>query len=156
MDSIIYDLHRHLTYRLARLQSQLSAQATDILKQHTNISLSEWRVLTIINDPTITFQKDVLKAMGLDKGQVSRTIKRLSEKELVTLAFDEQDHRNRRITITEHGKALVQKMVPIMLARQAHLQSDFSESDLEALFGFIEVLEKKTAQFEVIDHVKTK
>lgn len=146
MDSIIYDLNRHLTYRLARLQSQLSAQATDILKQHTKISLSEWRVLALLTDPTITFQKDVLKAMGLDKAQISRTLKRLSEKKLIILTSDKQDQRNRLVTITDEGKALVQKMVPIMLKRQAHLQSDFNETELINLFSYIEILEKKTGQ----------
>lgn len=148
MDSIIYDLNRHLTYRLARLQSQLSAQATDILKQHTKISLSEWRVLALLTDPTITFQKDVLKAMGLDKAQISRTLKRLSEKKLIILTSDKQDQRNRLVTITDEGKALVQKMVPIMLKRQAHLQSDFNETELINLFSYIEILEKKTGQTE--------
>ena len=146
MDSIIYDLNRHLTYRLARLQSQLSAQATDILKQHTKISLSEWRVLALLTDPTITFQKDVLKAMGLDKAQISRTLKRLSEKKLIILTSDKQDQRNRLVTITDEGKALVQKMVPIMLKRQAHLQSDFNETELINLFSYIEILEKKAGQ----------
>ena len=148
MDSIIYDLNRHLTYRLARLQSQLSAQATDILKQHTKISLSEWRVLALLTDPTITFQKDVLKAMGLDKAQISRTLKRLSEKKLIILTSDKQDQRNRLVTITDEGKALVQKMVPIMLKRQAHLQSDFNETELINLFSYIEILEKKTGQIK--------
>ena len=146
MDSIVYDLNRHLTYRLARLQSQLSAQATDILKQYTNISLSEWRVLAILTDPKITFQKDVLKAMGLDKGQISRTLKRLSEKGLITMESDKQDHRNKLVTLTAEGAALVQKMVHIMLARQAHLQSDFSETELGNLFAYIELLEKRTGQ----------
>ena len=152
MDSMIYDLNRHLTYRLARLQSQLSAQATEILRQHSTISLSEWRVLALLTDPSITFQKDVLKAMGLDKGQISRTLKRLSEKDLIILTADKTDHRNRLVSITAEGEALVQKMVPIMLARQAHLQSDFTDTELHNLFAYIEILEKKTGQIPNLEN----
>ena len=151
MNSIVYDLNRHLTYRLARLQSQLSAQATDILKQHADISLSEWRVLTILTDPKIRFQKDVLKAMGLDKGQVSRTLKRLSDKKLAILSPDEQDQRNRIVALTDDGKSLVKKMIPIMLARQAHLQNDFSKTELNSLFHFIEMLESKTGPIKDLE-----
>ena len=42
-DSQIYDLKKHLTYQIARLQAKLSAQASELLKEHLNLSLSEWR-----------------------------------------------------------------------------------------------------------------
>ena len=148
MDTIIYELNRHLTYRLARLQSQLSAQATDILKHHTNISLSEWRILAILKDPNIASQKDILNAMGLDKGQVSRTLKGLSKKDLIIMTINKKDNRNRLVKLTNEGEELVQKMVPIMLKRQAHLQSDFDEAELDTLFKFIEKLEQKTGPIE--------
>ena len=47
-DSQIYDLNKHLTYRIARLQAKLSAQASELLKEHLNLSLSEWRALAVI------------------------------------------------------------------------------------------------------------
>ena len=69
-------------------------------------------MLTILTDPKIRYQKDVLKAMGLDKGQVSRTLKRLSDKKLAILSPDEQDQRNRIVALTDDGKSLVKKMIP--------------------------------------------
>lgn len=144
MDKIVYDLNLHLTYRLARLQSQLSAQASDILAHIADVSLSEWRILAILTNPDIAFQKDVLQAMGLDKGQISRTLKRLSGKGYIVLSLDKKDHRQKKIQLTPHGKALVEKIVPVMLARQAHLQSEFDDKELQALFDYIERLEQKT------------
>ena len=151
MDSIVYDLNRHLTYRIARLQSHLSAQASDILKHHADISLSEWRILTILTNPAIEFQKDVLSAMGLDKGQVSRTLKRLKDKDYIAISHDDRDQRKRLVTLTKSGLALVERMAPIMLRRQAHLQSQFSEAELEKLFEFIEALEGKTGPIKELE-----
>ena len=98
-DSQIYDLNKHLTYRIARLQAKLSAQASELLKEHLNLSLSEWRALAVIYNPEVETQKDVLLAMGLDKGQISRTIKRL-EKELVQTDKSTADNRLRKISLT--------------------------------------------------------
>lgn len=151
MDSIVYDLNRHLTYRIARLQSHLSAQASDILKNHADISLSEWRILTILTNPAIEFQKDVLSAMGLDKGQVSRTLKRLKDKDYIAISHDDRDQRKRLVTLTKSGLALVERMAPLMLRRQAHLQSQFSEAELEKLFEFIEALEGKTGPIKELE-----
>ena len=151
MDSIVYDLNRHLTYRIARLQSHLSAQASDILKHHADISLSEWRILTILTNPAIEFQKDVLSAMGLDKGQVSRTLKRLKDKDYIAISHDDRDQRKRLVTLTKSGLALVERMAPLMLRRQAHLQSQFSEAELEKLFEFIEALEGKTGPIKELE-----
>ena len=151
MDSIVYDLNRHLTYRIARLQSHLSAQASDILKHHTDISLSEWRILTILTNPAIAFQKDVLSEMGLDKGQVSRTLKRLKEKNYIEISHDDLDQRKRLVTLTQTGRGLIKKMAPLMLRRQAHLQSQFSEDELEKLFEFIEALERKTGPIKELE-----
>ena len=142
MDSIVYDLNRHLTYRIARLQSHLSAQASDILKHHADISLSEWRILTILTNPAIEFQKDVLSAMGLDKGQVSRTLKRLKDKDYIAISHDDRDQRKRLVTLTKSGLALVERMAPLMLRRQAHLQK---------LFEFIEALEGKTGPIKELE-----
>ena len=142
MDKFVYDLTHHLTYRIARLQARLSAQATEILKKNTDISLSEWRILAILIDPEIDSQKDVLKAMGLDKGQVSRTLKRLEAKKYIIIDHDDTDQRKRQIALSDSGKELVKHILPLMLKRQAYLKSPFDEDELTTFYEFITKLEQ--------------
>ena len=148
-DSQIYDLNKHLTYRIARLQAKLSAQASELLKEHLNLSLSEWRALAVIYNPEVETQKDVLLAMGLDKGQISRTIKRLEKKELVQTDKSTADNRLRKISLTQAGIDHVDKMFPIMMKRQAHLQSGFAEEELEQLFDYLHRLEDKSGALNI-------
>ena len=143
MDKFVYDLTHHLTYRIARLQARLNAQATEILKQNTDISLSEWRILAILIDPEIASQKDMLKAMGLDKGQVSRTIKRLEAKNYIISEHDDADNRKRQISLSDSGRELVVQILPLMIKRQAYLKSPFNEDELNSLYEFITKLEHK-------------
>jgi len=143
-DSQIYDLNQHLTYRIARLQAKLSAQASELLKDHLSLSLSEWRALAVLYNPEVETQKDVLLAMGLDKGQISRTIKRLEEKGLIQTDKSTADNRLRKISLTPSGVDTVDKMFPIMMQRQAHLQNGFTSEELKQLFNFLNRLEEKS------------
>lgn len=143
-NSQIYDLNQHLTYRIARLQAKLSAQASELLKDHLSLSLSEWRALAVLYNPEVETQKDVLLAMGLDKGQISRTIKRLEEKGLIQTDKSTADKRLRKISLTPSGVDTVDKMFPIMMQRQAHLQNGFTSEELKQLFNFLNRLEEKS------------
>ena len=143
-NSQIYDLNQHLTYRIARLQAKLSAQASELLKDHLSLSLSEWRALAVLYNPEVETQKDVLLAMGLDKGQISRTIKRLEEKVLIQTDKSTADNRLRKISLTPSGVDTVDKMFPIMMQRQAHLQNGFTSEELKQLFNFLNRLEEKS------------
>ena len=151
MDNMVYNLSRHVTYRIARLHARLDAQATEILKTHAKISLSEWRVLAVLTNPSVETQKDVLEAMGLDKGQISRTLKRLEANGFINLALSEHDHRQRQISLTGTGDQLVKKMFPIMMERQAHLQSGLEAGETDKLFELIEKLEQKSGHLTITD-----
>lgn len=154
MDSMVYDLNSHLTYRLARLQAQFNAQASGILKTYAQISLSEWRVLAVLSNPDVKTQKDMMTAMSLDKGQISRTVKRLEAKQLVEQNAPAHDHRQRYVMLSQQGKSLVERIFPIMMKRQAHLQSDFTDDELNILFSLLGKLEQKTGPIPDLSRIK--
>ena len=139
-----FDLQSVLTYRLARLQAKLNAQASDLVDKQGGISLSQWRVLAVLSDKNVTTQKDVLMTVGLDKGQISRTIKQLVEKQFIAVRHDEPDSRIQHLTLTEAGIAITEKLHPIMKARQNYLKSDFTDKELELLFDWLGRLELKS------------
>ena len=87
--------------------------------------------------------------MGLDKGQISRTIKRLEKKELVQTDKSTADNRLRKISLTQAGIDHVDKMFPIMMKRQAHLQAGFAEEELEQLFDYLHRLEDKSGALNI-------
>ena len=149
MNNPKYDFTRHLTYRIARLQARLNAQATSLLRTHAQISLSEWRVIAMLSDPRVETQKDVLEAMGLDKGQVSRTMQRLSQKGLIMRMSPAEAQRERAIRLTDSGRQLLKKMTPIMMQRQAHLQSGFDAGEVDQLLDLVGKLESKSGHLDI-------
>ena len=69
----------------------------------------------------------------------------------IEISHDDRDQRKRLVILTKSGLSLVERMAPLMLRRQAHLQSQFTEAELEKLFEFIEVLESKTGPIEELE-----
>lgn len=140
----VLDLKRTLTYRLARMQAKLNAQASELIERHCGLSLSEWRILAVLSDVDVRTQKDVLKLIGMDKGQASRTIKKLQDQSLISIDFDLVDNRVRTLALTDAGWDIIKTMHPIMTKRQAHIRSDLSDDELSSLIDMIDRVEAKS------------
>ena len=141
-------LSRFLTYRLARLQARLNAQATRYLAKHADISLTDWRVIVLINDRGDTTLTRLTRDSGLDKGQISRKLKSLVSRGLIDSHQDDQDHRVQHLSLTTAGRSIVDQMLPLMQARQKHLSNALTAEELSSLLRAIDKLEDAAAATE--------
>ena len=137
----IYDLQRTLTFRLARMQAKLNTQASDLVERHCGLSLTEWRILTVLSDPEVKTQKDVLKSMGIDKGQISRTIKKLLGQSLISSEENKTDNRLQMLSLTDEAWTVLKKMKPIMTKRQNYIRRELSDAELMSLISMIDRIE---------------
>lgn len=137
------DISAVLTYRLARLQSRLNTQASDIVDRNCGISLSQWRILALLSNTATKTLTHVAIHAGLDKGQISRNIKQLVADDYVTLHPSPDDNRQQLIHILPKGMELLERLQPIMEQRQAFLVENFSKSEREMLFRLIGKLDEK-------------
>ncbi len=76
------DLRQYLTYRLSKLQTALNVQAARTLSAHSDITLTEWRVLFILCSKSSATMSLIMKESRLEKAQISRSVKALMEKGL--------------------------------------------------------------------------
>ncbi|MEM6825258.1 MAG: MarR family winged helix-turn-helix transcriptional regulator [Pseudomonadota bacterium] len=139
----LLQLQNFLTYRLARVQARLNAQAVRLLKETAGINLSQWRVIAMIGsggDDTV-LAADLKRIMGFDKGLFSRTVRGLMADGLVTSAVDERDQRCQRLALTNSGRALYNSTLPVMRARQERLQDALDADELVALLSGLDKLE---------------
>ncbi|MEM9319975.1 MAG: MarR family winged helix-turn-helix transcriptional regulator [Pseudomonadota bacterium] len=136
-------LQDFLTFRLAKVQARLNAQAIRILKDTAGISLSQWRVIAVVGagGENTVLAADIKRVMGYDKGLFSRTLHRLIEQGFVTSQTDTGDQRRQALALTETGKALFDRTLPIMQARQHSLRSALEQDELDALCSGLEKLE---------------
>ena len=130
-----------VTYRLAKLQSRLNAQGTAILKEKSGLSLVEWRVIQVIrmfDNPSLS---QIADHVQMDKGQLSRKIKGMIEKELLTSQRDNKDKRIQKLDLTKKAIEINQRLMPIMERRQHHLLADVSPEELVLFYRVIDKIE---------------
>lgn len=130
-----------VTYRIARVQNRLNAQAAAILRKHTNLSLTEWRILSIVNLIGPTTASAISREVNMDKGQISRAVKPLASAGLLASVEHEHDHRQTILQLTPRGKSIVDANVQIMRERQAQLTHDIDDAELEAFYRVLDKLQ---------------
>lgn len=139
LDRPLQDL---ISYRLARLQAKLNAQATRILKENGKLTLVQWRVLVMLQTIGETTVGEIARETQFDKALISRTVQSLVERELVTLTENEDDHRQHLLNITPEGLSVFGIAAPSMFARQKMLSDAMSDDQRSFLFDILERLEQ--------------
>jgi DNA-binding MarR family transcriptional regulator len=147
-DQDLLQLQSFLTFRLARVHARLNTQAGNLLRQTSDISLSQWRVLAMIGagGADTVFAADIRRLMGFDKGLFSRTLQGLIKDGLVSSATDIQDHRRQRLSLTEDGREVYDRTLPVMRGRQNKLRAALEPEELTALMSALDKLEAVVAQ----------
>lgn len=136
------DLRTFLTYRLARLQNRLNAQAIALLRAHSNLSLTEWRIISMLNLMGATTATVISKEADMDKGQISRALKPLVDRGLLREESNPKDHRQTILHLTAEGENSFAQTVQMMKGRQKQLTDGFSEEEQHQLFDFLNRLQK--------------
>lgn len=124
------DLKSLLTFRLARLQNNLNTHAGHLLKTHSDLSLAEWRIISIIHNLQHTTPTQLRQEAVMDKGQLSRNLKRLVEKNYVHTTASEADARQQNLCLSQHGQNVYQDLLPQMRQRQHDLVKNVAPEDM--------------------------
>ena len=136
------NLRAFLTFRLARLQAQINSQAQHILRTHSDVGQTEWRVLILVADMGQSTMATVVRDGQIDKAQVSRAVKALIKKDYLSSEIDPSDHRQSILSLTPAGYAVYERVVPLMRARQKHMTDTLTPDEVATMFSVIDRLEE--------------
>lgn len=134
-------LFERVTYRLSRVQAKLNAQARRLLKAVADLSLTEWRVLIMLDEYEGVTMAEIGRRTEFDKGQLSRCIKVMSERGLLTSASSEADQRLQILRMTAEGRRRYELARPYMLQRQNMLLEVMTAEQRATLNAALEALE---------------
>src|ERR1044071_2621096 len=73
-----------ISYRLSRASGSLSRSAAARYRRQFDVSLAEWRTLALLGAKTPATVNSLARKAGLDKAQMSRVVKGLFDRGLVT------------------------------------------------------------------------
>ncbi|SEP04360.1 DNA-binding transcriptional regulator, MarR family [Salinihabitans flavidus] len=136
-------VHDFLTTRLSALMSALRRQLTMPYASEFDLSVSEWRILSLVaHAGTLPFSKLVVQSTS-DKALVSRTIRLLQNRNLIEIGPESESTRKRiACSITPEGQALYDKVIVIARRRQAEIICSLTREERETLFTAVTKLQR--------------
>lgn len=76
---------------------------------------------------------ELARELVMDRTTLGRNLKPLERDGLVSLEVDRQDRRSRRLTVTDHGRAVVEAAWPAWEAAQREFEAAFGGGQASAL-----------------------
>lgn len=134
------DLNQNLTFRVTRLAQEFSNQSTYVLKKHSDFSLSEWRLMVLAVRAGVTSPAEVIEQTRFDRALVSRTLKSLQQRDMLSLTPDPNDGRKQIIGVTKAGRKAFLSVEKVMQKRQEFIKSQLEPQELAQLMDVLERL----------------
>jgi DNA-binding MarR family transcriptional regulator len=105
----VSELESHVGFWLRFVANHVSA-GFEAAMQASGCSVSEWVALRQLFGAGSASPAELMEALGMTKGAVSKIVTRLEDKGLVERASSEADGRARQVVLTRAGRQLVPKL----------------------------------------------
>jgi DNA-binding MarR family transcriptional regulator len=135
---LVLDLDRYVPALITFIANKLSRSATVLYQKLFAVSVTEWRILSLLAiEPEISAAR-ICQVIGFDKGPVSRTLTAMEDRGLVAIKVDREDGRTYSISLTAKGAATHDKVIAIALERERRLLSCLSKPERETLIALLQ------------------
>lgn len=123
VDVTEFDLSSFLPYRISVAAQRISTGLAAQYREIHDLSRAEWRVLVHLLDSGEASVGELGEMVHLEKSKVSRAAKRLAEQGLIVKVENENDRRLLRMSLTDEGRAVMDRLLPVAKAYQARLET---------------------------------
>lgn len=133
-DSLGYLIH-HVGFVLDR-------QSDQVLMERLGIGFAQFKILTALRYHSALQQKTIAEYLGQTEASISRQIKNMHEKRLLTTKISERNRREHITELTEKGLRLSDEAMNILNSFHGPLFSELSEKDQQKLQELLSHLHK--------------
>lgn len=117
-----------ISNRVARLSSALSRGAAIRYRRESDVTLGEWRTLALLDqEPGLTLNLLARRA-GLDKSQMSRAVRRLTERGYIDSELGTR--RSKQLSLTTSGQEAVAGLMDSAYERDERLRSAVTDAEV--------------------------
>jgi DNA-binding MarR family transcriptional regulator len=133
------EIENLLSYRLTVVAALLSRSQLARFQAVSGISLAEWRTLVLVSNFGPLTVKDLSRRAGLDFGQTSRLVSRMSDSGLVEKERAE-DARSVILSLSAAGRALQRDLWNLAMRCNDEFLGTLSDTDRRGLMNSLETL----------------
>ncbi len=126
------DFTSFISFRIGALARDLARYFNSRFAEY-NITIGQALVIFFLLDKDGSSVKDIAQALQLDSPAVSRLIDRLLKEKLIIRKEDNEDRRTLQIFLTDKGRSLAEKVLPISAGFNQSLKERLGEKEFLAL-----------------------
>lgn len=140
------DLSNHLPFRVAVVSNLLALNRDLSIRSLSNLEPRELRVLLNIGSYMPIKSADIAYQSRIDSSNVSRAVKVLLTKQLISAEPDPASKNIKYLSLTELGSRLYEQLISAIEPRAQALESVLSAKERECLFQCLTKIEAKAEQ----------
>lgn len=128
---------RALPIALLRVREIVMEPIRQVLHAH-GLTEQKWRVLRALDEDGCMDQSRIAHETCLLLPSLTRILRSMEADELVTRTRNPQDRRGTLVEITDRGRGLLLKILPITNLTYQQIEREFGSEKLEALLDLLE------------------
>jgi DNA-binding MarR family transcriptional regulator len=134
------ELEHFLPYRLSILSNTVSQSIATEYQDRFELSMTEWRVMTILARFPEISAREVVDRSAMDKVAVSRAVARLVNAGRVDRGIHDGDKRRSVLQLSEAGWAIHDEVAPLARAHERELLARLDEGEQTQLNSILDKL----------------
>jgi DNA-binding MarR family transcriptional regulator len=135
----------HIAMLISNIGVRLLRGTTAYYRGAFDLSMTEWRLLIVLNSTQSLNVSELSGAADLDKAAVSRSLVLLEERKLISVEQTRTRGRAAIARLTAEGRKLSEKLLEISRERETRLFKSFSRADRERLKALLQQLSQALA-----------
>ena len=132
-----FSFSRTPTVLLSFAANRFTRSASRVYQDRFEIGAMDWRMLVMLMREPGSSVSHASRTIGIDKAAVSRSLRRLEERGMVTPRQIGDDERRKEWYLTPAGAALHDQILPLALSRQKKLLDGFTEQEVRDFTRFL-------------------
>jgi DNA-binding MarR family transcriptional regulator len=132
-------LDAHLGFWLRFVSNHVSARFRQLVEDEGS-TVTEWVALRTLFDKTQSTHAELIDALGMTKGAVSKVVSRLEEKGLARREWAEGNAREQVLLLTPQGRALVPRLAALADRNEEHFFGHLAPRERQALMAAFQAL----------------
>ena len=137
---VLIHLEQFLPFRVSVLSNRISSNIAKIYGDRYNMSIPEWRVLTLLALYPGSSASEVSERSAMDKVAVSRAVARLLERDFILREIHGDDRRRSMLALSTSGREVYETVSPLVNEMEARLMSVLTPQERELLEQLIDRL----------------
>ena len=144
-----FELEHFLPYRLSLLTNTVSQGIASGYQRDHELTVTEWRILAVLGRFPGRTASEVVERTAMDKVAISRAVKSLMERGLLTRKTDSFDRRRRLLYISEGpGMQVLEEVVPTAQSYEQALLGALSKTERNHLDNLLGKLQERAGRLK--------